>query len=86
MLASLVSLIVLALRAAELAVVGAVVASLLDVDRSNPIVRALRAVADPLLRLAKPIARRIPGPFDWSPLIVLLTLDFVRTALLRAIS
>lgn len=86
MLASIVSLIVLALRAAELAVVGAVIASVLDIDRQNPIVRLLRAVADPLLRAAKPLARRIPGPFDWSPLIVLLGLDLVRSVLLRGLS
>lgn len=85
MIASLVSLIVLALRAVEIAVIGAVVASLLDIDPDNPIVRALRSIADPLLRAVKPIARRIPGPFDWSPMIVLLGIDLLRGLLSRAI-
>lgn len=78
MFVTILSLLALALRAVELAVIGAVIADWLDVDRENPIVKVLRAVADPLLRAVRPIARRIPGPIDWSPLIVLLGLHLVR--------
>jgi YggT family protein len=82
MLAALISLILFALRAVELAVLGTVIATWLDIDPDNPILRVLRAVADPLLRLVRPLARRIPGPVDWSPLVVLLGLHLLRTLLL----
>jgi YggT family protein len=82
MLAALISLVLFALRAVELAVLGTVIATWLDIDPDNPILRVLRAVADPLLRLVRPLARRIPGPVDWSPLVVLLGLHLLRTLLL----
>ncbi|MFT3768964.1 MAG: YggT family protein [Minicystis sp.] len=79
--AALISLLLLVLRAVELAVIGAVIASWLDINPDNPLVRVLRSVAEPLLRAVRPIARRLPGPLDWSPLIVLLGLHFLRTLL-----
>lgn len=79
---ALVSLILLLLRGVEIAVLGAVIATWLDINPDNPMVRVLRAVADPLLRLVRPLARRIPGPLDWSPLVLLLGLHLLRTLLL----
>jgi len=69
------------LRLVELAVIGSVIATWLQLNRDNPIVRALAAVAEPLLTAVRPIARRIPGPFDWSPMIVLLGLHLARALL-----
>lgn len=81
MLVGLVSLILLALRAVEIAVIGHVILSWLDVSPDNPVARALASVAEPLLRAVRPLARRIPGPLDWSPLIVLVALHLVRSLL-----
>lgn len=81
MLAPLVSLVLLALRGVELAVIAVVVAGWIGIGRDNPIVAALRAIVDPLLSLVRPVARIIPGPLDWSPLILLLALDIVRRIL-----
>jgi YggT family protein len=72
------SLLLLALRVVEFAVLGYVIAGWLGLGDDNPVVRILRVVAEPLLRIARPIARRIPGPLDWSPMLVLLGLYFVR--------
>lgn len=78
---AIISLLLLALRAVELAVIGYVIAGWLGIGEGNPLVRVLRAVAEPLLRAVRPIARRIPGPLDWSPMIVLLGLHFLRSFL-----
>jgi uncharacterized protein YggT (Ycf19 family) len=81
MLAPVLTLVLLALRVVELAVVGAVIAGWLGVDPKNALVVLLRKIADPLLELAKPLARIIPGPYDWSPAVVLLALHLVRRLL-----
>lgn len=70
-----------ALRLVELAVIGSMIARWLQINPQNPVVRALASVADPLLAAVRPIARRIPGPFDWSPLIVLLGIHLLRSIL-----
>jgi YggT family protein len=70
------------LRLVEIAVIGNVIATWLQWNRENPVVRALAAVAEPLLAAVRPLARRIPGPFDWSPMIVLVGLHLLRTLLL----
>ena len=69
------------LRLVELAVIGNVIATWLQWNRENPFVRALAKVAEPLLKAVRPLARRIPGPFDWSPMIVLVGLHLLRTLL-----
>ncbi|APR80105.1 Hypothetical protein A7982_05452 [Minicystis rosea] len=79
--AALISLILIVLRGVELAVIGTVIATWLDINPDNFVLRALRSVAEPLLRAVRPIARRIPGPLDWSPLIVLLGLHLLRSLL-----
>jgi uncharacterized protein YggT (Ycf19 family) len=67
------------LRLVELAVIGHVIGSWLQWNRENRFVRALAAVAEPLLKAVRPLARHIPGPFDWSPMIVLVGLHVLRT-------
>jgi YggT family protein len=78
MLLGIVSLLLLALRVVEIAVIGYVLAGWLGLGDDNPLMRALRLVAEPPLRLVRPLARRLPGPLDWSPMIVLVGLWFAR--------
>lgn len=61
----------------ELLVIGRVVASWLDADPSNFIVRVLRETTQPLFILVRPLARKIPGPLDWSAVIILLGIEFL---------
>lgn len=66
----------------ELLVIGAVIASWINADPSNTIVRVLRATTEPLFRLVRPFARKIPGPVDWSPALVLLAIEFTKRFIL----
>ena len=62
----------------QMCIVAHAVTSWLKVDPSNLLVRLVRAPAEPLLRLIRPYAKRIPGPLDWSPAIALLGLELLK--------
>lgn len=62
----------------QLCVVAHAVTSWLGVDPKHPLVRLIRAPAEPILRLVRPLARKIPGPLDWSPAIALLGLELLK--------
>ncbi len=41
-------------------------------DRSNPIVQSIFSITEPLYRPFRPLARKIPGPLDWTPVIIFI--------------
>lgn len=65
---------------------AAVVLSWVSPDPSNPIVRFLRAVTDPVLWQVR---RRLPfvyaGGIDFSPLVVLLAIQFLQIVVVRSL-
>jgi YggT family protein len=83
MFAAAATLVLLVLRVIELAVIAAVVSGWLQLDRDNPVVRLLRETTEPLFNFVRPIARRIPGDIDWSPAIVLFTIELTRAIMAR---
>jgi len=74
----LFGLVSLALRLLELAVIGRVLGGVFGADPNKGFMKALHAVTEPLFQAVRPIARKIPGPIDWTPLIVLLGLTLLR--------
>jgi YggT family protein len=78
MITALLFLVLSVLRIVELLVLGAVIAQWLGADPNNFLVRILRETTEPLFRAVRPIARKIPGPLDWSPMIVLLLIELLR--------
>lgn len=62
----------------QLCVVAHAVTSWLGVDPRHPLVRIIRAPAEPILRLVRPLARKLPGPIDWAPAIALLGLELLK--------
>jgi YggT family protein len=80
-LAMILSVLFAALRIGELIVIGAVIATWLGLDREKPLVRLLHDLTEPVFRLVRPIARKLPGAFDWSPAIVLLGIELGRRLL-----
>ena len=77
-----VSLVLKVISILELMVILAVLSRWADADPNNLLVRIVRGPTDPLLRLVRPLARKIPGPLDWSPVIVLLGLELVSRLLI----
>jgi YggT family protein len=83
MFIAVVQIALVVLRIVQFLVLGAVIASWLSADSRNFIVRVLRETTEPLFRRVRPLARKIPGPLDWSPMIVLLAIEFVKIVLFR---
>ena len=77
----LFGLIFTVIRVVQLLIVGRVLAIWLKVDENNAIVRVLRETTEPLFELVRPLARKIPGPLDWSPVILLLGFDLLHRVL-----
>lgn len=73
------------LRVVELLVLGAVIATWMGADPNNTIVRIVREPTEPLFVAVRPLARRIPGPLDWSPAIVLLGIEALRLMIAMAL-
>jgi len=77
-----VSLMLKVISLVELMVILNVITRWADADPNNVFVRIIRGPTDPLLRLVRPLARKIPGPLDWSPVIVLLGLELISRVLI----
>lgn len=46
-------------------------------DRSNQIVQIIESIAAPIYKPFRPLARMIPGPIDFSPIIILIVIYFI---------
>jgi YggT family protein len=75
---TLLGLVSWALKIVQYIVVGAVLANWFGLSPTNPIVRFLRSVAEPLYEIVRPIARKLPGKLDWSPALVILGIELIR--------
>jgi YggT family protein len=61
----------------QLLVIGSIIVSWVGADPSNPIVQMLRATTEPMYKPFRALTSKIPGPVDWSPLVLLLVLGFL---------
>jgi YggT family protein len=82
MLYALLGLVGWALKIVQYIVIAAVIANMIGVSPTNPIVRFLRSVTEPLFEVVRPIARKIPGNLDWSPALVLIGIEVIRRFIL----
>lgn len=62
----------------ELIVIASTITRWMKLDGTNPIVATLRSIADPICEPARVISRKISDSVDWSPAIVILTLEIIR--------
>lgn len=64
---------------------GRVIISWVNADIHNPIVRFLVVSTDPPLYQIRRYLPRIPGPIDWSPMILLAVVYFLESFLVVSI-
>jgi YggT family protein len=71
----------------SLVLLVAIIASWVNADPYNPIVRFLRGATEPLLaRVRRTLPFVVVGNFDLSPLVVFLGLQFLRTFLVGTLT
>lgn len=66
------------LNMVQLLVIASVVCSWVNADQNNQIVAIVRNLTEPLFKPFRKLTRNLPGPIDWSPLIVLLLVTFLQ--------
>ncbi|MDO5576053.1 MAG: YggT family protein [Fibrobacter sp.] len=77
----MIQLILLLFRLYEFVLVIRVLMSWISIDSFNPVVIWINRLTEPVL---EPIRRLLPqGPIDFSPLIVLLLIRLLETAVVR---
>jgi YggT family protein len=83
---ALVSVIETLINIYSLVLLVAIIASWVNADPYNPIVRFLRGATEPLLmRVRRAMPFVVVGAFDLSPLVVMLALQFLGTFLVRTL-
>jgi uncharacterized protein YggT (Ycf19 family) len=63
-------------------IIASVAVSLIGAPTSNPIVGMINAISEPLYRPFRGIARKIPGPLDWAPMLLIFMIIFLSRSLL----
>jgi len=66
-------------------IIVAALISWVNPDPYNPIVRVLRSLTDPVLNPIRKVIGRSLGPFDISPIIVILAIVFIQRFLIRSL-
>jgi YggT family protein len=64
---------------------GRVIVSWVNADPYNPIVKFLILATEPPLRAIRKFLPRIPGPIDFTPMVLLLIVYFLQTFLVATI-
>ncbi len=55
-------------------------------DRSNVVVQMIFNITEPIYRPIRRFTARIPGPFDWAPMILLAIIIFLERFLVQALT
>ena len=72
----LAGVISLVLNIVQVLVIASIVVSWVG-DPSNQIVQMIYSVTEPIYRPLRRLTSRIPGPFDWAPVAVIMIIIFL---------
>lgn len=70
------------LSAIQLIVFASIIVSWVG-DRSNQIVVMIINITEPIYRPLRHLTRKIPGPFDWAPMVVMAIVIFAQMAIVK---
>jgi YggT family protein len=77
MLEGLAAVIAMFGQMIQLLVIASVIVSWVG-DRSHPIVQMIYNITEPMYRPLRRLTSRIPGPFDWAPMLLLALVILVQ--------
>ena len=69
----------------QLLVLASVIVSWVG-DRSNAIVQMIYNLTEPIYRPIRRFTSRIPGPFDWAPLVVIAIIIVLERVLVQSLT
>lgn len=55
-------------------------------DRSNVIVQMIYSITEPIYRPIRRLTSRIPGPFDWAPMVTIAIIIFLERVLVQTLT
>jgi len=64
----------------QLLVFASIITSFIG-DRSNPVVQVIESITEPMFAPFRRFTKHIPGPIDWSPMLLLAIIIFVEKTL-----
>ena len=64
----------------QLLVFASIITSFIG-DRSNPVVQVIESIVEPMYAPFRKVTQHIPGPIDWSPMMLLAIIIFVEKTL-----
>jgi YggT family protein len=62
----------------QILVFASIIISWVGGDPSNPVVHMIRRATEPIYAPIRRFTSRIPGPFDWAPLVVIAIIIFIQ--------
>lgn len=83
-LAGIGSVLDMVLSVLMILMIARVIISWVSADPYNPIVRFIVSSTEPFIGFVRKIMPRIPGPIDWSVLVVFLLIVFLKTFLVSS--
>lgn len=75
-----------ALELVQLVIIVSIVISWIDVNPSNPFVRTIVNITDPIYAYVRRWTKNIPGPLDWAPMVIILVVMLVQKYIGLALS
>ncbi len=49
-------------------------------DSNNPLVQMIYSISEPIYRPIRKFTHRLPGPFDWAPIVVIMIIIFLQSS------
>lgn len=74
----LAAVIEVILNMVQVLIFASIIVSWVGADPRNQIVQMIGRMTEPLYRPLRGITSKIPGPFDWAPMILILIIIFLQ--------
>lgn len=69
--------ILVVLNMVQILIFASVMISWVNADPNNPIVNMIRNITEPMYRPFRSLTRKLPGPIDWAPMVLILVIVFI---------